>query len=187
MTWPDHDALLSGQGDPAFDAFNIERDPSALGPFVAAVGGVLGATENILFHMTVLRLVAAADDRRFLPRATHDVETAAADLAAAEQARIVALERLADEWSLAADTLTLEKVADRAPEGVAVALREHRKHLAALTADLERTAADVHRLVGASLSALAEILETSSSSTGAYGADGRSRKGPGRARIHRAL
>ena len=52
-----------------------------LGSLVACIGGVVTLTEALLWRVTVLKLVATAnEERRYLEQAAADVELAAAEL-----------------------------------------------------------------------------------------------------------
>lgn len=168
------------------DPTSHDSHPS-LGALVSCVGGIIALTEAVRWRLFVLKLVAVADERRFVARATAELEEAANELAVAEEARHGIIERLAGELAVPAAELSLRRIIELAPEGVAAALTEHRHHLELVNAEIEALGADIRRLVGANLEVLANLDDTVRGSAGTYGSDGRSRPGPGRHRVQRAL
>lgn len=159
-----------------------------LGSLVACVGGVVTLTEALLWRVTVLKLVATAnEERRYVEQAAADVELAASELADAERARTELVRRLALEWNVDPLELTLTAIMERAPEGVGMALAAHRRRLHGLTAELEMAATQVRRHIGVSLRHLDEMLAEARGAASTYNADGRTEAAPSRPRVHRAL
>jgi hypothetical protein len=161
--------------------------PAALGPLVTTVSGIVALTERVLWRLVVLKLVATSDERRFIDAAAADVDAAAAELADAEAARTEQVLRLSHSWGVPTAELTLTAIADRAPEGVAIALRVHRGRLHALAAEVEATSADVKRAVGVNLRNLNAVLAGVNGGAGTYTSDGRADIGNTRPRVQRAL
>jgi hypothetical protein len=173
---------------PARHAEDIRAHAGPLGSLVACVGGVVTLTEALLWRVTVLKLVATAnEERRYLEQATADVDVAAAELADAERARTELVRRLAVEWGATPAELNLTAIIERAPEGVALALAAHRRRLHGLTAELEMMATQVRRHIGVSLRHLDEMLAEARGAASTYNADGRTEAAPSRPRVHRAL
>ncbi len=161
--------------------------PASLGPLVMCVSGIAALTERVLWRLVVLKLVATSDERRFLDAAAADVDAAAAELADAEAARTEHVLRLSQAWGVPPTELSLTAIAERAPEGVAIALRVHRGRLHALAAEVEATSADVKRIVGVNLRNLNAVLAGANGGAGTYTSLGRADTGSTRPRVQRAL
>ena len=110
------------------------------------------------------------------PRAA-DVDAAAAELADAEAARSEQVLRLSHSWGVPSAELTLTAIADRAPEGVAIALRIHRGRLHAGGRGRETTSAEVKRAVGVNLRNLNAVLAGVNGGAGTYTSAGRADTG----------
>jgi hypothetical protein len=172
---------------PASPSALPEAEAHDLRAVVTSAGGIVELTDRLLWKLTVLRLVAAADERRFVERAANEVDRAATELADAEIARDVAVERLAQRWGVAPSSLTLAAIADRAPQGVAAALRAHRRRLQDLTRELESVATETRRHVGVHLRSASETVAAMRGGAGTYGASGHTEAGDGRHRVQQAM
>lgn len=158
-----------------------------LGQLVACVGNVVALSENLLWRLTVLKLVAAADEARFVARAATDVDAAASELASVEQARAELIARLSRESGVDPAELSLAVIAKSAPDGVSAALNAHRRKLSSLTADIAEASAQIRKHLGVSLRHLDAVLGEARGLPSTYTADGRSTTGPARPRLQRSL
>jgi hypothetical protein len=171
---------------PEAPMFAIPATPT-LGQLVACVGNVVALSENLLWRLTVLKLVAAADETRFVARAAADVDVAASELAGVEQGRSELIVRLGHESGVEPAELTLASIAQSAPEGVAAALNAHRRKLALLTGDIAEASAQIRKHIGVSLRHLDAVLGEARGLPSTYTADGRTSTGPARPRLHRSF
>jgi hypothetical protein len=159
-----------------------------LGQLVAVMGRVVSLTESLLWRLTVLRLVADADETRFIESAAAEVDMAASDLADVEILRSELVGRLAIEAGAPGVALTLSAIATNAPEGVATALTAYRRRLNGLTAEIEATSAQIRKHIAVTMRHLDAVLgEARGTDTTTYAADGRTTAGPARPRLQRSL
>lgn len=158
-----------------------------LSQLVACVGGVVALTETLLWRLTVLRLVAASDETRFVEAAAAEVDIAATELAEAEHVRSELVARLAAESGAPGRDLTLAAIAANAPEGVATALTAYRRRLTALTVEIEGTSAQIRRHIGVSMRHLDSVLGEVRGTNNTYAADGRTAAAPARPRLQRSM
>ena len=162
--------------------------PQTLGQLVACVGGVVSLTESLLWRLTVLRLVATADETRFIDVAATEVDVAASELADAELVRSDLVGRLAAECGVPGTPLSLAAIAANSPEGVAMALLSYRRRLNGLTAEIEASSAQIRKHISVSMRHLDAVLgEARGSSPSTYDADGRTAAGPARPRLQRSF
>lgn len=169
-------------------AFGLSMSPHTLGQLVSCIGGVVSRTETLLWRLTILRLVATADETRFIETAAAEVDMAASDLAEAEQVRGMLVARLAAESGAPGTHLTLSSIASNSPEGVAMALMAYRRRLNGLTAEIEMAATQIRKYLGVAMRHLDAVLgEARGTGPATYDADGRTAAGPARPRLQRSL
>ena len=162
--------------------------PETLGQLVACIGRVVSRTETLLWRLTVLRLVTAADESRFVESAAAEVDMAAAELAEVERARTDLVARLAAEGGTPGAEMTLAAIAANAPEGVAMALTTYRRRLNALTAEIESTSTQIRKHLSVAMRHLDAVIgETRGTGPATYDAEGRTAAGPARPRLQRSL
>jgi hypothetical protein len=181
------DADEQHRGDAAAPP-NVHWQPgNALARLVACVGAIVTLTEAVLWRLTVLKLVAAANEARYTSQATAEVEAAAAELAEAEAARTTIVDTLATEMGVPAEDLSLAVIAGWAPEGVATALTAYRRRLNALASEMQSTTAQIRRHVSVNLRHLDAVLGDIHGKPATYNADGRATTAPTRPRVQRSL
>jgi len=115
--------------------------------------------EFLLFKLVVARLVLAADARRFVTPALGEVEIAIERLREVELLRATALARVAEEWGVPAETLTLGYLAEHAPEPERTMFAEHREAFLGLVAEIEEQAAENRRIATAALRHVQDNLD----------------------------
>ena len=166
----------------------LTMSPDTLGQLVACIGTVVARTETLLWRLTVLRLVAAADEARFVDSAAAEVDLAATELAQVERIRTDLVARLAAQGGAPGAELTLSAIAANAPEGVALALGAYRRRLAGLTAEIEASSAVIRKYLSVAMRHLDAVIgEARGSGPATYDADGRTAAGPARPRLQRSL
>jgi len=159
----------------------------AIARLVSCVGRIVTLTEAVLWRLTVLKLVAAANESRYTTMATAEVELAASELAEAEHARTMIVEVLASAMGAAAEELSLAVIASWAPEGVASALTAYRRRLNVLATEMQSTTAQIRRHVSVNLRHLDAVLGDMHGKPATYNADGRTTAAPDRPRVQRSL
>ncbi len=181
-----HDQLQLSRTD--LGAAGLAALPAhTLSQLVACVGGVVALTETLLWRLTVLRLVAASDETRFVEAAAAEVDMAASELAEIEHLRHDLVARLAAESGVPGMEMTLASIAANSPEGVATALTAYRRRLTALTAEVESTSGQIRRHIGVSMRHLDAVLGDVHGTNNTYSADGRTAAAPARPRLQRSL
>lgn len=115
--------------------------------------------EFLLFKLVTTRLVLAADTRAFVAPALREVEVAIERLREAELRRATAVARVAEEWGVPAEHLSLSYLVEHAPEPSATMFREHRDGLRALVEEIEEVAAENRRLAAAAAEHVRENLD----------------------------
>ena len=162
--------------------------PETLGKLVACVGVIVARTETLLWRLTVLRLVAAADEARFVDSAAAEVDMAATELAEVERIRTDVVARLAAEGGAPGAELTLASIAANAPEGVAMALNAYRRRLHGLTTEIVASSAEIRKYLSVAMRHLDAVIgEARGTGPATYDADGRTAAGPARPRLHRSF
>lgn len=166
----------------------VTWNPHTLGQLVVVMGRVVALTENLLWRLTVLRLVASADETRFIESAAAEVDMAASELADVELVRSDLVARLALESGYPGTSLTLAAIAANSPEGVATALTAYRRRLNGLTSEIEGTSAQIRKHIAVTMRHLDAVLgEARGTDATTYAADGRTAAGPARPRLQRSL
>lgn len=131
----------------------------------------------LLFKLTVTKLLLAADDRRFVPDALQEVDRTVELLREGEERRDEALRDLAEAWQMAPDSLTLQLLAQQAPEPYDELFREHLQAFQRLAAEIEAVARENRALARSELDHLGVTIEaltgTDRSSVATYDASGR--------------
>lgn len=134
----------------------------------------------LLFKLVAAKLILAADDRRFMSPALAEVEHVIEKLRLAEMERSISVSQLAAEWDVPGDTLTLQKLAERAEEPFGTIFADHRDALLKVAAEIEEVALENRRLASASLTDIQEnigvLMGKPAEST--YNDKGRRRLGP---------
>lgn len=115
--------------------------------------------EFLLFKLVTARLVLAADARPFVTPALGEVEIAIERLREAELLRATAVARLAEEWGVPADRLSLSYLVEHAPEPAATMFREHREGFRKLVEEIEEVAAENRRVAAAAAEHVRENLD----------------------------
>lgn len=134
--------------------------------------------EYLLFKLVSARLLLAADESRFVPAAIEEVERAVTALRAAEVRRAMALQGVADVWKLDAETLTLRKLAERAPSPFDAMFRDHHRAFLSLTEEIESTARQNSQLASATLHHVRDSLTALGGGNSGVQYDARGRRQP---------
>ena len=127
--------------------------------------------ELLLFKLVTLRQLLTANEVRFLPWASEEVDRSTAKVREAEMNRSLVVEALAAEHR-AADptaTVTLRTLAESSPEPWRTILAEHRRAFLELARDIEEALAAAKRLAnvgGAAVTATLDRLTGSAPSNG---------------------
>lgn len=184
-----HELELNRSGDTAVATANaLTMSGHTLGQLVACMGRVVSLTESLLWRLTVLRLVAQADETRFIESAAAEVDMAASDLAEVEVVRSELVGRLAVESGIPGTALTLATIASNSPDGVSTALTAYRRRLNGLTAEIEGTSSQIRKHIAVTMRHLDAVLgEVRGTDSTTYAADGRTHLTPVRPRLQRSL
>ncbi|MEX2504211.1 MAG: flagellar export chaperone FlgN [Egicoccus sp.] len=114
---------------------------------------------HLLFKLTVTRLLLAADERRFVPNALEEVETAVEALRQGEYRRDEALRTLAALWTYDPVELTLGELARRSPSPFDHTFAEHAVAFRNLAAEIEQVARENRVLANGDLQVVAGQLD----------------------------
>ena len=107
----------------------------------------------------------------------------------AELDRSIALAQVAEDWDVPTSTLTLDYLAERAPEPARMMFEEHQQAFRQLVAEIEDTAIENRKLATSSLrviqAALDDLIRSETGAT--YGATGLRETGPVMSHISKIL
>jgi hypothetical protein len=136
--------------------------------------------ELLAYKLTCAKLIMAGDIRRYVAPALAGVEHVVDKVRVAELDRSIALAEVADEWGVPMTTLTLDYLAQNAPEPARTMFEEHQQSFRHLVAEIEDTALENRRLATSSLrgiqAALDDLMRSEAGAT--YGATGHREAGP---------
>lgn len=110
-----------------------------------AVWRLRQAAEQLRFRLVVVRLLYAADEGRFVDAAHADVEAASTSVAKAAGALRDTAAKIAKQWDVAVDDVTLPRLAERAPEPYDRVFSDHQRALGLLAAEIERASGENRR------------------------------------------
>lgn len=116
------------------------------------------AMEQLAFHLVALKLVLAADLRRYVGRCVDQVDAASDRLERIDDRRVAALDALAVACGRRPDSLPLGVLARVAPEPWATVFAEHHDHLRVLVIEIDHARVETARLCATTLDELAEDL-----------------------------
>jgi hypothetical protein len=136
--------------------------------------------ELLAYKLTCAKLIMAGDIRRYVAPALAGVEHVVDKVRVAELDRSIALAQVADEWGVPISTLTLDYLAQNAPEPARTMFEEHQQSFRHLVAEIEETAIENRKLATSSLrgiqAALDDLMRSEAGAT--YGATGHREAGP---------
>lgn len=115
--------------------------------------------ESLLFKLVTAKLILAADARRFLAPALAEVEQVIDQIRAAELRRGIAVARLAEEWGMRQEDLTLGYLVEHAPEPAASIFADHREGFLRLTREIEEVAAENRLMASAALDHIRDNID----------------------------
>jgi hypothetical protein len=116
--------------------------------------------EYLLFKLVSAKLLLAAGERRFMPRAMDEVERVMDRLHDVEGRREAALGPVAADWGCRVADLSLANLATRAPEPMATVFRDLHESFLTLTSEIEETSEANRRLATSTLNQVRSTLET---------------------------
>ena len=153
-------------------------------PALRALVGLLDEQQNalgtLIYRLTVVSLLVADGDDRYVARAADDVIAAADRVGELELARAVATMEVAGAWGMETDQPTLQQVIDRAPADYRPVLESHLSELRSLSVEAAGLASVGEEIAGearARVEGAINRLETLGTS-GPYGSDGSSDSPP---------
>ena len=145
--------------------------------------------ELLAYKLTCAKLIMAGDIRRYVAPALAGVERVVDRVRVAELDRSIALAQVADEWGVPITTLTLDYLAQNAPEPARTMFEEHQQSFRHLVAEIEDTAIENRKLATSSLrgiqAALDDLMRSEAGAT--YGATGHREAGPAVTHISKIL
>ena len=147
------------------------------------------ALELLAYKLTCAKLIMAGDIRRYVATALAGVEHAVDRVRVAELDRSIALAQVAEDWDVPTSTLTLDYLAEHAPEPARMMFEEHQQAFRQLVAEIEDTATENRKLATSSLrviqAALDDLIRSETGAT--YGATGLRETGPVMSHISKIL
>lgn len=114
--------------------------------------------EFLLFKLVTANLVLTANDRRFVTSAISEVERVMQEVRKAESQRTFAVDKLALEWGVPADRLSLGYLATRAPVEIRAEFEDHRNGFLALVEEIEQITRENRRLATVGLETIRGTL-----------------------------
>ncbi len=102
--------------------------------------------ERLLFKLVVGRELLATGELRFLGLATAEVQRAASRVQEADLVRAVLLSRLAGEWVVPVENLTLETLSSATPEPYRTLFEDHLTGFLSLVVEIDGVAAQAGRM-----------------------------------------
>ncbi len=115
--------------------------------------------ETLEFKLVAAKLFLASDVRRFVVPALSEVERAVEQVRAAELGRSLAVARIAEDWRVPAERVTLGYLVDHAPEPAAEIFEEHGEAFLALTTAIEVLALENRLMAQDALDHLRETID----------------------------
>ncbi len=112
----------------------------------------------LLFRLTEMRHLLAANDSRFLGWASAEVEEAVARVREAELIRNTLVSRLAREMEMTEDDLTLSSLAHAAPEPYRQIFADHRVAFLDLVNEVQSVSQTNRRLATRGIQGLSDVL-----------------------------
>src|SRR3981189_1855586 len=141
------------------------------------------------FKPPCAKLIMAGDIRRYVAPALAGVEHVVDKVRVAELDRSIALGQVADDWGVPMSMLTLDYLAQNAPEPARTMFEEHQQSFRQLVAEIEDTALENRKLATSSLrgiqAALDDLMRSEAGAT--YGATGHREAGPVPSDISKSL
>jgi hypothetical protein len=138
---------------------DMKRDRRALETLSRRLWEERQVVEHLLFKLTVTRLLLAADERRFVPQALEEVESAVEALRRGEYERDEALRELAAHWSYDPHELSLQVLARLAPPPFDHTFAEHAIAFRDLAAEIDQVAKENRMLAYGDLQVVAGQLD----------------------------
>jgi hypothetical protein len=130
----------------------------ALAELVDTLAAERNVLDYLVFKLVEARLVLIADEARFIPQAMAEVEAVIVQIRRGESHRQHALLRLARHIGVPADSLTLSRLADSAPEPFGVMFSDYQRQFHNLTSEIERLTQENRKLASQSVSSIREAL-----------------------------
>src|SRR5438067_7137356 len=135
-------------------------------PYTGAVRTLMGklwverhTLELLAYKLTCAKLIMAGDIRRYVAPVLADVERVVDKVRMTELDRGIVLAQVAEEWGVSLSTLTLDYLAQHAPEPARLMFEEHRQAFRQLVAEIEDSALENRRLATSSLSVIQAALD----------------------------
>lgn len=129
--------------------------------------------EFLLFKLVSANLVLTANDRRFVGPAIAEVERVVAEVRRAETDRGDVIRSIASDWGVSPELLSLDYIAERAPEELRTDFADHHAGFMALVSEIESLTRENRRLATVSLDEIRTSFGLAESGT--YDAAGRRR------------
>src|SRR4030088_858771 len=127
-------------------------------PYTDALRTLLGklwaerhTLELLAYRLTCAKLIMPGDTRRYVAPALAGVEHVVEKVRVAELDRSIALAQVADDWGVPMSMLTLDYLAQNAPEPARTMFEEHKQSFRQLVAEIEDTALENRKLATSSL------------------------------------
>ena len=127
--------------------------------------------EFLLFKLVSANLVLTANDRRFVGPAVAEVERVVVEVRRAEGDRAEVIDKIAADWGVDASILSLEYIAEHAPEELRPDFEDHHVGFMALVNEIEELTQENRRLATVSLEDIRGAFGLDQS--GMYDAEGR--------------
>lgn len=140
---------------------------AAFDKLIDTVSAEHDVVEYLLFKLVTLKLLFVADERRFVDKATAEVEQVVDRLRRAEQVRDEALHVVASEWDVAAEELTLGRLVRETSGEHAEKVRGLQQSFRRLADEIEALLDDNRKLAATALHNLRTLLDSVADSTGA--------------------
>ncbi|MFA9430945.1 flagellar export chaperone FlgN [Egicoccus sp. AB-alg2] len=137
----------------------MRRDRRALEALSRRLWEERQVVSHLLFKLTVTRLLLAADERRFVPQALQEVETAVEALRQGEHERDEALRTLAALWTTDPEALSLVELARRSPPPYDHVFGDHATAFRELAGEIEQVARENRVLAAGDLQVVAGQLD----------------------------
>ena len=107
--------------------------------------------ELLAYKLTCAKLIMAGDISRYVAPALAGVEHVVDKVRVAELDRSIALAKVADDWGVPMSMLTLDYLAQQAPEPARTMFEEHQQSFRQLVAEIEDTSMENRKLATSSL------------------------------------
>lgn len=151
----------------------MHPDSPVLPDLVDQLGRQRQLVEYLLFKLVEAHLLLTSEEAAFVPIALNEIENVLGRIRDEEENREELIARLAEDWKVGRSRITLNYLAERAPEPFQSAFADHRSEFMSLVDEVERMTRENRRLASAGLNRVQAAISGMVEDASTYSPDGR--------------